>query len=436
MIKLHRSLLPGILILLTPNISQAQVLKQGSLAVVENDTRPFIDTLDYTKLTEEEKQVGMALQNFTFQYMKTWFAQDKKEKSLVMSPFSLQQLLSLLGNGADGKARHILSQMLNITPNQISDLNTYNKKITKNITTPQKQITIKNSNALWVQHSFPVYRTFLADSRNYYDADIKAVNFRSADAAITINQWCSEKTNGLINEILPEKPLEYEAILANALYFKGDWYQEFNEVYTIEDDFKNMDGSTTKAQLMRTCDCYQYASTNHYDLLSLPFGIGHVRQDGIFVPINKFAMIICLPHENIQLQDCIDKLSAESWQQDISEMKVQYVYLKLPKYETKFHLDIKEVLNKMGYASLFNGSANYSRLSPHNLMLSNILQDGSLRMDENGCEAAAITRGVMVGAGPEDPPEPIPFFVNRPFIFAIQENKTQNILFLGAVKHL
>ena len=54
-----------------------------------------------------------------------------------------------------------------------------------------------------------------------------------------------------------------------------------------------------------------------------------------------------------------------------------------------------------------------------------------------GCEAAAVTHSIMVGADC-DPwaPKPIPFYVDRPFIFAVQENGSNNILFLGAVKHL
>ncbi|MBQ7181900.1 MAG: hypothetical protein IJR87_11520 [Bacteroidaceae bacterium] len=60
------------------------------------------------------------------------------------------------------------------------------------------------------------------------------------------------------------------------------------------------------------------------------------------------------------------------------------------------------------------------------------------KVDEKGCEAAAVTDSDMVGSDDSDrwPPKPIPFYVDRPFIFAVQENGSNTILFLGAVRHL
>ena len=56
-------------------------------------------------------------------------------------------------------------------------------------------------------------------------------------------------------------------------------------------------------------------------------------------------------------------------------------------------------------------------------------------MDEHGTEAAAATALMAVGAGipEEEPPQPIPFVVDRPFYFFIQEQLTGAVLFMGRV---
>ncbi len=58
-----------------------------------------------------------------------------------------------------------------------------------------------------------------------------------------------------------------------------------------------------------------------------------------------------------------------------------------------------------------------------------------MKVDEHGTEAAAATALVAVGAGmiEEEPPQPIPFFVDRPFYFFIQERLTGAVLFMGRV---
>jgi serine protease inhibitor len=65
---------------------------------------------------------------------------------------------------------------------------------------------------------------------------------------------------------------------------------------------------------------------------------------------------------------------------------------------------------------------------PHNFYVSGIQQKGLLEVDEKGTRVAIVEQTEYVTTA-----EGIPFFVDHPFIFAIRDDYTEAILFLGLV---
>ena len=63
-----------------------------------------------------------------------------------------------------------------------------------------------------------------------------------------------------------------------------------------------------------------------------------------------------------------------------------------------------------------------------------INQDVSVKIDENGAEMAAITIGAV--APNSVPSVIIDFNANHPFVFAVRENVSHNILFIGKVENI
>ena len=85
----------------------------------------------------------------------------------------------------------------------------------------------------------------------------------------------------------------------------------------------------------------------------------------------------------------------------------------------------------MGQA--FSDSANFSGISPSPLKISDVLHKTYIETDEEGTEAAAVTGITMSMTALRPVGSPFYMDVNRPFFFAIQDDGTGEILFMGVI---
>lgn len=71
-----------------------------------------------------------------------------------------------------------------------------------------------------------------------YDSDLDLRNFQTKAAEIReeLNNWFDLQTNGKIQDLIPPSGIDAQTkmVLANAVYFKGEWEQEFSETLTTK----------------------------------------------------------------------------------------------------------------------------------------------------------------------------------------------------------
>ena len=74
--------------------------------------------------------------------------------------------------------------------------------------------------------------------------------------------------------------------------------------------------------------------------------------------------------------------------------------------------------------------ADFSGISPEYLYITDVIHKTYIKVNEEGTEAAAVTAIVMgvTSAGPRNY-----LRLDRPFLFAITENSSKSILFMGKV---
>ncbi len=94
---------------------------------------------------------------------------------------------------------------------------------------------------------------------------------------------------------------------------------------------------------------------------------------------------------------------------------------------------MKETLSAMGMPTAFSEKADLSGMdSSKNLLITQVIHQAFVQVDEEGTEAAAAT-AVIVGLKSAMPTKI--FIADHPFIFIIQEKETRNILFIGRVEN-
>jgi serpin B len=92
----------------------------------------------------------------------------------------------------------------------------------------------------------------------------------------------------------------------------------------------------------------------------------------------------------------------------------------------------------MGMAEAFDPQrANFSQMtrlnSGANLFISDVRHKTWCEVNEEGTEAAAVTSVVVSVTSVQQPREKFVMKVDRPFYFAIRDNRTGVLLFMGSV---
>jgi len=111
-------------------------------------------------------------------------------------------------------------------------------------------------------------------------------------------------------------------------------------------------------------------------------------------------------------------------------------HVRLPKFRIETEAHLTAPLKTMGMERVFDPTRaaleRISEIKP--LYLREVLQKDFVEVNEKGTEAAAVT-GVMCLGAPdrEPPPPPFEMIVNRPFVFAICDDFTRTVVFMGAV---
>jgi serpin B len=410
---------------------QTEASALRTLNIVENASTPFNAAQYAGNLTDDERAVGSGLQDFALRFVRESLSASDGQENVVVSPFSAGVLLSSLANGCSGQTLQEMCALMNQKESDLNTLNSYQRKIAAQLGSADDSVCFLSNNALWMQYELPVYLSFINDSKNFYSTEVEAIDFADQAAGGTINRWCREKTKGLIERIVEDGPMECVLSMANALYFKAPWTDGFHEEGTKPGTFTNQDGTEKEVQMMHRKDQFfvRYAKAVSFDLAALDFGqYSH----------KNYSMVFGLPHKGVSLKACLEGLDATAWNEAVSSLSMQNVDLMLPRFEVSQSQQLKPVFQKMGLNAIFDvQQADLSRLSPQPLAVSDIQQNAVLKVNEKGAEAAAVTwAGMATSDGPVEEPEYIPFHVDRPFFFAIQENQNGNILFMGVVRTL
>ena len=325
---------------------------------------------------------------------------DKSGKNVIISPLSIYQVLSLLSNGAKEST---LSEMLSVLGStSLDELNDINYKILSKISSFS---TIDIANAVMTR--FKPLENFCSVADKYL------APMESLESVEQINEWCKEKTHGKIEKIIEQLSPETIMILLNAVYFKGEWINQFDKYFTKKLPFYNLSKNEIKVDTMLQIDHFRYFSNKEIQAIELPF-----QKDFM-------SAIIILPSEKIEINSFIkNNLAKKNYLTDIiNKLDYAKVHLELPKFEVTFEETLNHVIKKLGMKKIFNSlEADLSGLyNRKGLFVSQVIHKTYLKVNEEGTEAAAVTLVEVdeaMMAGEEEIIHEMK--VNRPFLFLLK----------------
>lgn len=398
-----------------------------ALASCQSSDEDNANERKYIPLTRNEEVMAEEHIDFAFNFFKEIekqaAAKGKEIDRLAVSPLSASLASSMLANGTAGETQKEILETLGFSGFSMEEVNAYNRKLAEQLIRLDKKSQVKMANSFWMNRDFKPLSSFTETLGKSYEAEVKQTDFATALPAI--NRWCSEKTGGLIPDILSDLNPEDSFVLLNALYFKGEWAMPFDKDDNTRGEFTDCHGAPlqTVEYMNKSIDvpCMQ---NELFSMARLPYGNG------------AFCMYILLPNPEVTLQRCVEQLNADVWNRCISEMQSNEVTIKLPKYKVEFKIGLDEVLPEMGMKLLFSREADFSSLTdtPRWDML-NAEQACVIEVDEKGVTAASGTH--YDGWSADVPPLRVSeFFVTRPFLFLVTEQSTGTILFFGRVSRV
>ena len=348
----------------------------------------------------------------------------EQDKNIFISPLSISIALAMTLNGASGETEQAMTNTLHLQALDSESINTGYAGLQQTLLTSDPKVTLAIANSLWARQDVPFRQDFLQRNTQYFGAEVSTLDFVDPNTLTTINQWVSTNTNGKIPKILDEINADMVLFLINAIYFKGTWQTKFDPSHTRDGTFYLATGTEKQVPMMtRTAD---YAYYENYEekcqAVSLPYGDG------------RMSMYIFLPYRESDLNTFLDSLNDENWENWMSQFHEQEIFLSMPKFKLEYEKTLNNPLGSLGMGIAFAaGRADFSRMADletlgKNLYIGEVLHKAVVEVNEEGTEAAAVTSvGVRATSLPPQ------FTVDRPFFFAIRDNETKTVLFMGTV---
>jgi serpin B len=372
------------------------------------------------ELTALEKDLVQSDNDFGLKLFKA-IAADETGANVFISPLSIAMALGMTLNGAAGETQQAMETTLALSGMSTEQINESYQRLIANLSDLDPKVTFEIANAIWYRKGYQFKPTFIADNQSYFRAKVSELDFGDPGALQTINQWVSNNTNDRIKKIIESIEPDNVMFLINAIFFKGSWASEFDADKTREDTFHPGENSSMAIDMMYQKSKFPYHEDDRYQAIDLPYGDGNYR------------MTVILPKPGVSIDSLVRNLDNQVWQQWTQNLTQQEIILMLPKFKLEYEKSLKDVLSTLGMGVAFlPGQADFSRMyeGPNQLFISKVKHKSFVQVDEEGTEAAAAT---SVGISLTSIPQETIMRVDRPFLFAIREDASGAILFIGKI---
>lgn len=346
-----------------------------------------------------------------------------KDENAVYSPVNLYLALSMLAEITDGESRkQVLDAM------GVSDIDTLRKNVellwNKNYS-DDGLLTSILGNSVWLRNDSSYNEETLKRLAEKYYASSFAGTMGDPKYDKELQNWLNKQTGNLLKNQIDDITFTKDTVLAlcSAIYYCAQWNDKFYEDETTKEVF-HKNGSDI------TCDFMHQSQ------------IGNIYNGDDFLAYGKSfqnagSMYFILPNEGktpadlLNSKDAMKFIVAPSKWEKFTQYRVNFA---TPKFDVSSQTDLIPVLNKLGIEDVMNsGKADFTNIVKNigDVVLTDALHGARVKIDEDGCEAAAYTVMMMKNTAFIQNDE-MDFVLDRPFIFVVTSNDGTP-LFTGVV---
>lgn len=356
-------------------------------------------------------------------------ASEAADRGFAISAFSIQSAFGMLYGGTVEPARSEMAETLHFSlPGERQHVahNWLDARLAeRNLPATQyaEAVELRSANGIWVLESFAdkIAADYLDLLAVHYDAGVYLGRFdvQPESERVALNAWVSDRTAGLIPALFPAGSIDEDTamVLVNALYVTAPWAKPFDSGATAPHPFARLDGSEVEVEMMYDLELVaDYAKGPDYQAIAIP-----LRGDAL-------ELLVIMPDDFASFEAQLDPARLRALRAGMSQT---IVATGLPKFELAAELELTNELRELGMNAPFDDDHSFDAIVEKLGVISTVVHQTVIEVDEQGLEAAAAT-GIVISVTSAVNPE-AKMIVSRPFVIAIRDVPTDTLLFFGRV---
>ena len=337
--------------------------------------------------------------------------QNAGNENRVCSPLNIYMALSMLAAVTDDETRQQIldalgAESLDALQKQTAQLWTENSW-------DDGVVTSVLANSIWLRDGYAYNEETLKKLGEDFYASAFSGEMGSAAYDNKLRDWINEHTGNLLTEQASGLKLDPATVLAlvSTIYYRASWGDKFSSTATTQDVFHAPNGDMT-VDFIHSSDSNTVYYGDGFSAIGL--SLENSGQMWLLKPDDGVDAA-----ELLQNEDALGFLLANGgW----SQTQRATVNLSLPKFDISSDLDIQDTLAQLGMTDVMDDEkSDFTPLTTADsaLELTQAKHAARVKIDEDGCEAAAYTMLDIEATAMLGPEEEIDFTLDKPFVFAI-----------------
>jgi serpin B len=341
--------------------------------------------------------------------------------NVVVSPFNVYVALTMLYEGSGSTTREELGKALGLDGDTCR---AYQQLLSMLPVGSGGNTTLYVANGAWLREGFPFKEDYVSRVRECFGGEVKYFKPGDLDGLVgDVNGWVSERTNGLIRELLSRSDVDDRvvAVLISVVYFKSLWLKEF-EPYGEIDFWTGRDRVKVKAMEVEGRHL-KVVRGKDYVAVEIPY-----RDTSI-------SMVVVMPEDFTNIKARHRELLQEALSRIDEARPGAYTHLVMPRFNITFKSELKGYLEMLGVREAFKPRvADLTRMAhvqKGELYVDKVVHQAVIKVNEKGTEAAAAT--AVIAKVLSQPLYQEEVIIDKPFTFIIRDGESKIILFIGHV---